>query len=734
VAPLFFRLLSILKQRVVFGMADVAGIFSDLFVAGVLALIVSWVPFRRRGAALAALGILGLALSFANYEHIRVLGSGLDFHGLKFLGSSQFVRGSIMALNPFSGAVIAAAFLFGSICLISANLAKILSVHTSQIQVSHFRLDMARCLTHSIVIFMAAIFSNGMRSQVSLAHSWRTYNLVELNVVQVYRSLWPDSTQFNDATVSREFVEKTVQELNARDLSGEKFVTPPAKRPNILLVTLEGLSGGYLVSADYSDQKCNYLGLPRFREIARRGIHYTNFVAHNRQTNRGQYSLLCGQYPNLMSDETKPDVMLSDESRANEFESCLPSILRKQGYRTDYLQAAELSFMSKDRLMPRLGFETVDGKNWFPHNESWVGWGPDDRTFLSRSLERIDSLQQSKQPWFLTLMTSGTHHPYAVPEGFSSRYPQDSMQAALELLDSALVEFFDGLQTRGIFEDTLVIVTADESSGCDTGTDVQRALSQAWAPLVVFEPRNRQAKSIEAIFSQRDLEISVLDYLDISQEYPTQAGRSIFRHYASPGPVAFGNYYAKRVGLLWGIEHGMMCDFGLQQCEWFERPSGAVYPDYFVSTAESSGAKSAFLEFQKQNDLKNGSRTIPRSAVLAEPSEMVIYLQQDEIVWMGHQYWSVPASTQMEIEVEVEATNGDIELSFDLTSQHSSEELVPQKRILLHNGERFHFEARYLASKALVDTEARLKGRVLGNSLTKLKFHSATLRSAQKWQ
>jgi phosphoglycerol transferase MdoB-like AlkP superfamily enzyme len=504
VPPLFFRVLSIVKQRVIFGRADIAGLLSDLFVATAVMMMISMAPLLSRGWLLRLMGTAGLILSFANYEHIRVLGSGLDFHGFKFLGSSQFLRGSIMGLNPFSGSVLAALAMLVLIWGVSPKLSQMLfrRYDSSRLPLRRIRISRVPVVIFSILLSTGTSIQI-IRSQGSLAHSWRTYHPLELNVSQAAQNFWPKAEHEYGQSVSAADVDEIVSGLNARDLSGKKFVAAPQKRPNILLVTLEGLSGGYLVSADYSDQKCNYLGLPKFREIARRGIHYSNFVAHNRQTNRGQFSLLCGQYPNLMSDDTKPDVLLSDESRSKEFESCLPSILRKQGYRTDYLQAAELSFMSKDRLMPRLGFETVDGKNWFPHNDSWVGWGPDDRTFLSRSLERIDSLQQSKQPWFLTLMTAGTHHPYAVPEGFSSRYPRDSMQAALELLDGALVEFFDGLEARGILDDTLVIVTSDESSGCDTGSDVQRVLSQAWAPLLIFEPRNHQAMSVELLQKSR---------------------------------------------------------------------------------------------------------------------------------------------------------------------------------------------------------------------------------------
>ena len=44
---------------------------------------------------------------------------------------------------------------------------------------------------------------------------------------------------------------------------------------------------------------------------------------------------------------------------------CLPAALAEAGYATVYLQAAPLTFMLKDKFMPRIGFERVARRGVF---------------------------------------------------------------------------------------------------------------------------------------------------------------------------------------------------------------------------------------------------------------------------------------------------------------------------------------------------------------------------------
>ena len=74
-------------------------------------------------------------------------------------------------------------------------------------------------------------------------------------------------------------------------------------------------------------------------------------------------------------------------------------------------------------------------------------------------MELIRTLNTKSKPWFLTLLTVGTHHPYIVPDDFKAPGErQDDYTRALLLLDQAVGEFYAALAAEGILDDTLGIV------------------------------------------------------------------------------------------------------------------------------------------------------------------------------------------------------------------------------------------------------------------------------------
>jgi len=146
----------------------------------------------------------------------------------------------------------------------------------------------------------------------------------------------------------------------------------------VLLVILEGVSGAYLQSLREPHGISSSTDMPELDRIARMGLRYSTFIATQRQTNRGEFAILCGDYPKLITAEAKMTELVGKGSI-----DCLPAALRDAGYSTTYLQAAPLPFMMKDQFMPLAGFEQVHGDRWFKHSYHRNHWGVDDRHFLN---------------------------------------------------------------------------------------------------------------------------------------------------------------------------------------------------------------------------------------------------------------------------------------------------------------------------------------------------------------
>ncbi|MEE4241779.1 MAG: sulfatase-like hydrolase/transferase [Desulfopila sp.] len=313
--------------------------------------------------------------------------------------------------------------------------------------------------------------------------------------------------------------------LRTYDLEGQKLLGI-GKAENVLIVVLEGISGLYIpeirTKMNISDEIFQMEHLAQSTEDA---MLVADFVTHGHQTIRGLYALHCGDFSKFSFAAPKAVELQNHHDRA---EQCLPGWLRKHGWETHYLQAAGLQFMNKDRAMPAMGFQQVHGEEWFTERRSFdFIWGTTDADFFAGARQYINDLQKRDKPWLLSLLTVGTHQPFAVSDEMALQYGSRKI-AAVAALDHAVADFINALRLDGVLEDTLMILTSDESHGAQ-GADWY----SSWGVAAVLAPEQSQLpRQKEGTYGLVDLEISVLDYfgLPIPQSI---LGRSMFREYSS---------------------------------------------------------------------------------------------------------------------------------------------------------------------------------------------------------
>ncbi len=311
--------------------------------------------------------------------------------------------------------------------------------------------------------------------------------------------------------------------LRTLDLDGARLIGA-GRAKNVLIVVLEGATGLYHPEI----RRAMGVGLESFdmSELARataRGMLIPDFTVHSHQTIRGLYAALCGDFSKLSWDMPKAFELLADPARA---EQCLPARLADNGWSTHFLQGAGLQFMGKDKVMPAIGFDEVHGSEWFTEaNPFPFEWGTTDEVFFRGARQYVKRLQGAKKPWMLTLLTVGTHQPYAVPDAIAARYPSRKIATVAEM-DRAVTAFIDGLRRDGVLRDTLVIVTSDESHGSDVADWVS-----SWGLGIVLAPEQQQLPRLKSGgYGLVDLSASVLDYLGLEIPAAT-VGRSLFRDY-----------------------------------------------------------------------------------------------------------------------------------------------------------------------------------------------------------
>jgi phosphoglycerol transferase MdoB-like AlkP superfamily enzyme len=153
-------------------------------------------------------------------------------------------------------------------------------------------------------------------------------------------------------------------------------------------------------------------------------------------------------------------------------------------------------------------------------------WGIFDEEFLQFYATRLNTLPE---PFFSSVFTLSSHHPYTVPERYRQKFATapTPLTQSISYADFALGRFFDTIKTAPWYKRTLFVFVADhtamtESRVYGTKAGIYRI------PLVFYHPGKGDLKGRSArVTQQADITPSVLDYLGIDQPF-TAFGTSVF--------------------------------------------------------------------------------------------------------------------------------------------------------------------------------------------------------------
>ena len=497
-------------------------------------------------------------LYVANLEMLAAMDTVVELQDAVFATHATFLHGSISGLQ-FA--------LFG---LLLTVMTVLYAVVTARVQQQR-RLTPRRALVMGLTVVVAF----GALGATAGGSAWYEHSVVALSL---HQSLQRPSSA---AAVSRDSALHTSDadashEVTRGDLSGELLLPRAEAARNVLLLIVEGIPGVYLRQVQQESGVDWAVQMPALSRLADSGLIATQSVAHARQTIRGLYSALTGDYPRL--DLSTPKIYPYIEAAPEQRPAALAQTMRDIGYRTVYLQAAELSYMSKDRFMPEVGFEDVLGKDFFDYSHVAFRWGPDDKAYFEQVADYIEKLDEQPEPWFLTLLSVGTHHPYGVSDQYAEDFPSRKI-AAVAYLDEALDEFFARLERDGYLENTAVFLVSDESHGVSG-----HRFGRYWGSTVVWTPELQQPVIQNEIVGLRDVPITVLDYLGADDHALRFAGRSILRRYDSPRPMLFGSYIAKVVDAQTGLViHSVPEGRRLQR---YLPSSGALFAPHYETAHE----------------------------------------------------------------------------------------------------------------------------------------------------
>lgn len=697
-APVFLRTVLLVEQSLPLGPSDVHGYLSDVTISALVAAALSTVmrllsPRARTWPAL-VIGLAWTLIQIGNYEHISALGAPLQFTYAQYMRDGVFVAGSALSISSAALLVILLVISVGGMLAIARQSFTGLSWQARAI------------------IVLALAFSNAAWPTDPRALAWRDSNFMEL--------LIRPSNAKALAVSQRTSLPITFRPNIAADLEGDPILPLGKAKRNVLLVILEGISGGNIPSLAAAHGIKQDVNMPALSAIAEKYVSFPTFLTNQRQTNRGEFALLCGRLDYLISGTSR-----MTEYARNGGEPCLPRILAEQGYRTLYAQPAPLSFMMKDQFMAKAGFTDVHGPELFPKWYARTSWGVDDRAFFEQAAKTISELNTSGNPWFATLLTVGTHHPYTVPESFKTgtAIDSDARGRAVRYLDQAVSAFVAELERSGVLDNTLLLITSDESFGVEGYDDVTKLLSYNWGFLIARAP-GESPRVVSQPYAQVDVALTIADYLGIS--HGPFVGRSLFREYEDSRTLVFANTYQQKV--YWSAAPNILeCDEALTTCT----KHVSAGPGLFSTRRASSPAAEA--DIRSLRDMLTLTTTQSARDVAGRTPLML----DNAAVWevgAGHQnlvfagqYFTLGADDELVVSLDatLDGPGAALILDSDVYSDEHLYEVFPPP---LYDGDRVRFEYAYAPGKALNNVEVRLQARKHAGKPRRLIMKNAEMR------
>ncbi len=236
----------------------------------------------------------------------------------------------------------------------------------------------------------------------------------------------------------------------------------PPGSPNLVIITMDttraDMLGTYGARGD---------GTPRLDALALEGVLFESALSSSPETLPSHASLFTGLLPFEHGVRSNEGHVLSDDN------GTLAEFLARRNYRTGAEIAARV--LGKETKIVQ-GFEYVRGPD-----DPGVEWkrfrlqSDPDRS-VERPIRVANDITQSgiefirrhrAEKFFLWLHYFDAHDPYEPPLPYSTRFPKDPYRGEIAQVDDRVGEVIQEIESLGLRDQTLVIVTADHGEGRD---------------------------------------------------------------------------------------------------------------------------------------------------------------------------------------------------------------------------------------------------------------------------
>jgi len=190
----------------------------------------------------------------------------------------------------------------------------------------------------------------------------------------------------------------------------------------------------------------------------------------------------------------------------------LPAILKEKGYQTSFFHGAANGSMGFKGFVNLAGVDKYYGRDEYNNDDDFDGlWGIWDEPFFQFLANTLDTIQQ---PFFSTIFSVSSHHPFKVPEKYNGIFPKGTLpiHQCMGYTDMALRRFFETAGRMKWFANTLFVLTADHAT-ISSLPEYQTAWGDMAIPIAFYHPGDSLPPVATATCQQTDIMPSILSYL-----------------------------------------------------------------------------------------------------------------------------------------------------------------------------------------------------------------------------
>lgn len=294
-----------------------------------------------------------------------------------------------------------------------------------------------------------------------------------------------------------------------------KAETGEFKKLNVFIIALESFSKEYIGSINGTGTGCT----PFLDSLIGQSRTYVSAFANGKTSIQGIPAIVAS-VPTWMNEP-----YISSPYGSNQINS-LSSLLKEKGYYTAFFHGGTNGTMGFNGFASLAGYDNYYGRTEYNNEKDYDGnWGIWDEEFFQYTIKTIN---QKKQPFFATLFTLTSHHPYPIPDKYKERFKDGKLpiEKGIAYSDYALSKFFETAKTMSWYKNTLFVLVADHT-GITEDKFYQGKVGNNAIPILYFM-EGSELRGIDSTTTQQiDIQPSILDYINYPSNY-FSLGTSVF--------------------------------------------------------------------------------------------------------------------------------------------------------------------------------------------------------------